>query len=256
MRIEITWKDDFQDYSTDGKTTVVKKVDGQILSDALLGRIQGDPLKPGATGRGEVRRVDLEDGQAVIRPCRRGGMIGQVMGDYFFLIARPAWEHIIHRHLFEQGLSVPEPLGYLCEQRGLFFRGAIATRYVDGRDLLTFLKNESSDCAEVLGNVGRLIRSMHDLGANHADLNGGNILVKGEAAYLLDFDKATLHKKLSTLKRGRNLLRLRRSLDKHGVDPQHFQAIVDGYGLPVISPLLSRLYQIKGSASDALAGRR
>jgi 3-deoxy-D-manno-octulosonic acid kinase len=82
-------------------------------------------------------------------------------------------------------------------------------------------------------NIGATIGRFHAAGVHHVDLNANNIMLAGDAVYLIDFDRGRL--------RGRGrwedevIARLRRSLDKlKARDPElHFadsdwQALLDG----------------------------
>jgi len=91
---------------------------------------------------------------------------------------------------------------------------------------------------------------LHDGGLYHADLQTGNVLVRGTEVRIIDLDRATLKKKLGNLPRARNLLRLRRSIKKQGLPVSCFDAILSAYG-PVRLPLwLRAAYGIRGSVSD------
>jgi 3-deoxy-D-manno-octulosonic acid kinase len=93
---------------------------------------------------------------------------------------------------------------------------------------------------------------MHDLGVWHADLQVKNIMTDGAQIWLLDFDDARMEKPLSGLARARNLLRLRRSLEKHGRLLDNFDSILEGYGKLGLPRWLSGLYRIRGVVSDTL----
>ena len=83
--------------------------------------------------------------------------------------------------------------------------------------------------------IGRCIRTFHDLGVCHADLNAHNILLVGDdSVYLIDFDRGRLMK--PGLWCDGNLVRLRRSLEKitYKLPPENFSeadwhGLLDGY---------------------------
>lgn len=239
--------------SRQGTTAWVRKKGGAVIAAALL---DGEGCSPaGKAGRSEVLRFPFEGGWGIVRLCRRGGLLGLVLKDAYLLINRPQCELQAHLRLYELGLSTPEPLGAAWERRGLWYRGAVATREVDAVDLAAFLTAEPVNAGDVLREVGRLIRRMHDLGCYHADLQVRNILMGRDGPCLIDFDKARLYRRLSELRRARNLLRLRRSLSKNALPAAFFDAIREGYGECRIPIWLQRLYDLKGSLSDILAGR-
>ena len=101
--------------------------------------------------------------------------------------------------------------------------------------------------------IGRCIRRFHDLGVCHADLNAHNILLSEEAVYLIDFDRCQLRK--AGLWRDRNLVRLRRSLEKiaYGLPAERFteadwHALLDGYRRPAADRPEAAADQIRPSA--------
>lgn len=203
-----------------------------------------------AAGRGQVSRFPLENSEGVLRRYRRGGLIAHVSKDRF-LGNRMLAEFRVHLALYQQGFPVPEPLGVVWEQRGLLFQGAIATRRLQATTLLDYLKSGTVD-PKVLALCGQRIREMHDLGVWHADLQIKNIMTDGVEIWLLDFDNARMGRPLSSHARARNLLRLRRSLEKHGRSLDNFDSILEGYGKLGLPRWLSGLYRIRGVVSDTL----
>jgi 3-deoxy-D-manno-octulosonic acid kinase len=203
-----------------------------------------------AAGRGQVSRFPLSSGEGVLRRYRRGGLIARLSKDRFWG-NRMLAEFRVHVALYQQGFPVPEPLGVVWERRGLLYRGAIATRSLEARTLLDYL-NSSETKASLLVLCGQRIREMHDLGVWHADLQVKNIMTDGSKIWILDFDNARMGKPLSDRARSRNLLRLRRSLEKHGRSLDNFNSILEGYGKLGLPRWLSGLYRIRGLVSDTL----
>lgn len=219
------------------------------LLDALIEGKGCQPLQQG--GRGAVLVAALPEGECVVRLFRRGGLARHVLSDHFLLVNRPLREFQLHAFLYESGAPVAEPLGASWSREGLYFSGAIATRRIMGETLLRRLARGETGL-HVLHAVGAAIRNLHDLGVLHADLNGANIIVSREKAFIIDFDKARRFNALSGMRRARNLLRLRRSLEKHGAAPAIFAGILEGYGVARISAPVRALYRLKGAASDRL----
>jgi len=203
-----------------------------------------------AAGRGRVSRFPLTSGEGVLRHYRRGGLIARLSKDRF-LGNRMLAEFRVHLALYQQGFSVPEPLGVVWERRGPLYRGAIATRSLEAITLLDYLNGGAAN-PQILAQCGRRIRELHDLGVWHADLQIKNIMTEGAQIWLIDFDNARMGKPLSNLARARNLLRLRRSLEKHGRSLDNFEAILEGYGKLGLPRWLSGLYRIRGMVSDTL----
>lgn len=203
-----------------------------------------------AAGRGQVSRFPLKSGEGVLRRFRRGGLVAHISKERF-LGNRMLAEFRVHLALFHQGFPVPEPLGVVWERSGPFFRGAIATRALEAMTLLDYL-NAPNPQREVLVLCGRRIQELHDLGVWHADLQVKNIMTDGTAIWLIDFDNARMGKPLSARARSRNLLRLRRSLEKHRRSLDNFDSILEGYGKLGLPRWLSGLYRIRGIVSDTL----
>ncbi|HOV73925.1 MAG TPA: lipopolysaccharide kinase InaA family protein [Candidatus Hydrogenedentes bacterium] len=249
------------------KTACVCEEGASIVAGALLHNIGCEPAERG--GRGRLGRFAWKNGHGLIRTYRRGGLARHLPGDLFFLQNRALRELEIHRFVFANGLSVPEPLGACWHRAGLWFGGAIATREIDAADLAERLETMTrqgarapdecvaqDDLAELMHSCGRLFRQMHDLGVFHADLHVGNVLVGANGPLILDFDKAFIVPRLSRIQRARNLFRFRRSLEKRGFPPPLFEMVCEGYGPAVLPGWMSRLYRTKGRLSDWASGRR
>jgi 3-deoxy-D-manno-octulosonic acid kinase len=203
-------------------------------------------------GRRSVGVVDIADGQAIVRRSARGGLVGVFVKDGYLFRNRPRAEFEVHRHLYESGVAVPEPLGVAWERRGVVFGGALATRRIEGDTLRTALDENRVDDA-LSKKVGETIRAVHDAGVYHADLNVENILVGDSGVMVIDFDKSEKQPSVSQLDRARNLLRLRRSFAKRGLSLDAYETIRAGYGPLPIPSWLDVLYRLKGRASDLLA---
>jgi Mn2+-dependent serine/threonine protein kinase len=109
-----------------------------------------------------------------------------------------------------------------------FHQGDLVTREIkDGKDLATYLKELAQPLAKekilekrsVIKKVGELVRSMHEAGIFHGDLNLKNIILQTTdpqniKGFLIDFDKSFVKSHLKENLRTRNLLRLNRSAEK------------------------------------------
>ncbi|MCC6489912.1 MAG: hypothetical protein IT364_20655 [Candidatus Hydrogenedentes bacterium] len=238
-----------------GKHAVLHHADSAVEA-ALLDRAGCVPQQ--GRGRGEVFRFPLHDGWGILRPYRRGGAIRFLIKDAYLLDNRPLREWAVHTYLFEQGFAVAEPLGVVWEKRGIAYRGAIATREVIACDLGEFALAHSEHWKPLMELVGVHVRAMHDLGVYHADLQIKNILVTRDSGSLvfIDWDNARRSPSVSPMQRSRNLLRLRRSCEKNGLDPSCFDAIRKGYGTLRVPVWLEALYRWKGGLSDAAGSRK
>lgn len=244
----------FEQIAENGWTALLRKEWRSSLKAALLERRGCVPMDKG--GRGCIERFEFEGGVGVIRQYRRGGLIRHFLKDSYLLCNRALRELSVLQTLYNKGLPVPEPLGAAWRQRGPWFQGLLAMRLVPGVNLVEYLSGPSKETDNVLREVGALIRRMHDLGAFHADLNARNIMVDVDAIHLIDFDNARMMTSVSETNRTRNLLRLRRSLEKNGFPGQPFAIIREGYGLKSLPRWLDMAYDLKGRLSDSLSGRR
>ena len=166
----------------------------------LLRRWARDELPPARAlpgGRGGVGAFVLRPDLAVVlRPYRRGGLIGRVnRSRYLGLSPRPFRELRTAVAVARAGVPTPEPLGaaVLWDAPGLY-RGAFVTRELWGAtNLWRFLQQAPRDqrgpaCAA----AAAVVRRLHDAGALHPDLNLQNVLIRraarGVEAWLIDLD--------------------------------------------------------------------
>jgi 3-deoxy-D-manno-octulosonic acid kinase len=216
----------------------------------------GEPMQ--APGRGGLRRVaGPGGGAAVVRALRRGGLVRHVLRDRFVADNRPLAELLIHLRAYEAGLPVPEPLGAAWERRGLLYRGAIATREVDGVPLRIHLEQRPDAVEACFEALGEVVHRLHETGIFHGDLQVENVLVTPDGAlYLIDFDKSRANDALSTTDRARNLLRLRRSMERHGIGRDAFRALLKGYGPVPVPRWLDTAYRLRGLGRSRRPVRR
>lgn len=246
--------DGFQKIQRGGKAALVREGDAACIAAALL-EGQGCAALPSA-GRGNLLRFACGGEYGLIRRYRRGGVMQRILRDAFILANRPLREFRLHLYAERQGLSVPPLLGVRWERRGLLLRGAIATQEVPAQTLQEYFENTASPDETMLRGCGALIRRMHDMHVWHADLQVRNILVGEGGPWVIDFDNAVLRPHLTPLLRARNLLRLRRSIEKNGLPMALFALLCEGYGIEALPPWLSRIYEGKGRISDAISGRK
>jgi 3-deoxy-D-manno-octulosonic acid kinase len=245
--------DGFEKITKAGCTALVRESGAAAIAAALC---EGAGCVPaGEGGRGSIQRFACAGGAGILRGYRRGGVARHFLKDAYVLANRPLREFRIHRYAEINALPVPELLGVCWRRGGLLVRGAIATRELSARTLHAYLAETPADAAAVLTACGALIRRMHDLGIWHADLQIKNILVGDGGPWLIDFDNARLRAHLSPLQRARNLLRLRRSLEKNGHSLHYFAPLCAGYGVEALPEWLDRIYAGKGRFSDRMAGR-
>jgi 3-deoxy-D-manno-octulosonic acid kinase len=192
-----------------------------------------------AQGRGTVHLIRAANKNFALRHYRRGGLVARAMRDQYIwrgeanTRAFREWQLLYHLH--RAGLPVPAPIVARYKRHGLLYTADIITeRLMDSVSLAAQLRMRG---IPILGwiTIGRCIRSFHDLGVCHADLNAHNIMLVGDdSVYLIDFDRGRLLK--PGLWCDGNLVRLRRSLEKvtYKLPPEHFSeadwhGLLDGY---------------------------
>lgn len=226
------------------------------IIDALLDRGRCEPVS--AMGRGALFTFPAPPGKGVLREYRRGGFMQRFLREGT-MSNRPSREWAVLHHLLDAGFPAPEPLGVVWRRRGLLYTGAIATRFLDAKNLAEYLGGPAEVSRALLEQVGRLIRRMHDLGVFHTDLNAGNVLIAADPAaqvpiHFIDFDNARFSA-MTQFDRARNLLRLRRSFLKQGLRMTDFESILRGYGGIALPGWLEFVYEIKGAVSDVIQRR-
>jgi len=204
-------------------------------------------------GRGQLRRIALPDGVAVVRRSVRGGLLGPLLGHWSLDGGRFLREICLSEAMRRRGIPTPEMIGGVRWRRfpGLF-RWEIATREVEGARTLAEALDQATDresAGTLLEAAARLLRRFHDAGFLHRDLNAQNIIfAPGGEAMIVDLDGARLLPKVSPRQRLNNLARLYRSLHKLGVAPrvvsdEDWRRFFEAYarGEPSLAALADRL---------------
>jgi 3-deoxy-D-manno-octulosonic acid kinase len=218
-----------------------------------------------ARGRGTTHFIRTGRQQFVLRHYHRGGLVARILRDRYFWQNEPAtrsfaeW-HLLY-HLHRAGLPVPTPVAARYRRHGPMYTADIITeRLLDSVSLAEQLRRRA---IPILGwiTIGRCIRSFHDLGVCHPDLNAHNIMLVGDdSVYLIDFDKGRL------LKPGMwcdaNLVRLRRSLEKitYKLPSEHFSeadwhGLLDGYRQPGGMPGAPRPPPARDTSATSVTNR-
>lgn len=173
-------------------------------------------------GRGGAYAVQLEGLTAIVRPYRRGGLPGRVLRDTYCQVGgppRPFRELQVIEALRQRGVPTVEPLAAAVHWIGWRrYRGWLVTRAIDGaQSLWHILKDHPNPTVReaALRASATAIARLHAIGATHPDLNFNNILVRGDEAWLIDFDRG--REQATHPQQQRALARLRRSARK--LDP-------------------------------------
>jgi 3-deoxy-D-manno-octulosonic acid kinase len=170
-----------------------------------------------ASGRGTTLYLSAGDEQWVLRPYRRGGLIGRFIHSRYLYTGRERTrcfrEFCVLSDLRALRLPVPAPVAAWYRRAGPSYEAALITLRIPDTLTLAQILKKAPLAPENWLAIGRALRRFHSAGLRHADLNAHNILINSNAeVFLVDMDRARL------VSAGRwqsaNLARLRRSLNK------------------------------------------
>jgi len=182
-------------------------------------------------GRGAAPAVPLEGRpgeRMIIKNCRRGGLLRFVVRELYWNDRRPLNELRVGAAALHAGIPTAEVLAAVAFRvAGLLYHGYLITRELTGcKDLPSFLsatRGETSEerfrnKRELLARIAQAVRTMHDRGFYHGDLNLKNILIDAEhqnAIYIIDWDKSLAQNEIiSAAQRSSNMVRCCRSMEK------------------------------------------
>ncbi len=180
-------------------------------------------------GRQPLGQLRLEGERLVVRRFRHGGLLRWLTGERFLDPERPFRELILSARLRARGVPTPEVVAARARALpGGGYQLHLVTRRVEGALDLGQLLVEARRgdlgrraLAPVLVATGRLVRSLHDLGLAHADLNARNFLVERDSLgsaeprlWILDLDRSELRERVGDAERRRNLRRFFRFVER------------------------------------------
>lgn len=181
-------------------------------------RAQGALLHT-STGRGAAFAFRCGDGEYVLRHYRRGGLIRRLSRERYLwtgLERARAWRewHLLIQ-MQRAGLPAPQPVAARVERGLVSYRADIVTRLIPHARTLIEALHDGGLSRQQWRAIGACIRRFHDAGICHADLNARNILLDThDRVFLIDFDRGRRRRPRRSWQRA-NLLRLKRSLQKH-----------------------------------------
>lgn len=170
-----------------------------------------------SSGRNTAYFVQHGGHKLVLRHYYRGGLVGKLLHDQFWLQpvaqSRAMQEYQLLSWMRAQGLAVPRPVAARYQRSGLIYRADLLIELIpDSKDLAAILQQRAMT-AEEWQAVGQAIAQMHRLGVYHSDLNCRNIMLDSAGkVWLIDFDKC--ERRESGPWTEQNLARLLRSLNK------------------------------------------
>ena len=170
-----------------------------------------------STGRNTAYFVKHGEHKLVLRHYYRGGLVGKVLHDQFWLQpvaqSRAMQEYQLLSWMREQGLAVPRPVAASYQRSGLIYRANLLIELIpDSKDLAAILQQRAITPSEWQA-IGAAIAQMHQLGVYHSDLNCRNIMLDAAGkVWLIDFDKCSRRSPGEWTEQ--NLARLLRSFNK------------------------------------------
>lgn len=183
---------------------------------------------PGPRGRTRTALLPLagHDERLHLRPVRHGGLLRGVLRDRLAGLGRPLAELRALAELRRRGVAVPRPVLLLGWRRaGGLWSAAVGTLFEEeARDGQAFLAEAPAQerLLRACAAAGRSVRRLHDAGGRHRDLHVGNLLVRergGDTEVLVvDLDRARVGEAAGARARMAEIMRLRRSLVKRGLD--------------------------------------
>jgi len=176
-------------------------------------------------GRTPHPLLPLQDGKRMVfRQYSHGGLLRAFTGNLYLFGARSFRELALTEEIRSCGIPTVPSIGAIHHRiffpfYQAYFLSLQISQAVDliqyfqeigahpSRQVLTLKRN-------IIRSLGLLVRSFHQSGFFHGDLQLKNILVAGEQLFLIDFDRSYRKPILSTRERMKNLLRLNRSVEK------------------------------------------
>ncbi|GHG72500.1 hypothetical protein GCM10010919_24850 [Alishewanella longhuensis] len=197
--------------------------DPQFFSDVTAKHFQSQwwqqqqAIIGSSTGRNTAYFLQHGEHKLVLRHYYRGGLVGKVLHDQFWLQpvakSRAMQEYQLLSWMRAQGLAVPRPVAASYQRSGLIYRADLLIELIpNSKDLAAILQQRAITTLEWQA-VGAAIAQMHQLGVYHSDLNCRNIMLDAAGkVWLIDFDKC--NRRPPGEWTAQNLARLLRSLNK------------------------------------------
>jgi 3-deoxy-D-manno-octulosonic acid kinase len=144
-------------------------------------------------GRASVWRHQIPSvGPVVIKEFRRGGMLRVFRRRHYLRMGdtRPDREFAALRRARAAGVHAPEAVATFV-RGGLFYRGWLVTRFVEGRSLVALSAETPARIEALMDQITWQVMLLIRHHIAHVDLHPGNVLVDGNGvAFFVDFDRA------------------------------------------------------------------
>jgi 3-deoxy-D-manno-octulosonic acid kinase len=176
---------------------------------------------PSSRGRGGVGTLELRPGlTAVVRPYRRGGAFGRLLGDRYAAPARARREVEVLAALRADGVPVVSVLGAAARRRRGFWRLRLFTELEPAAlPLPAFCAELPRHRRWAIEAAAVAVKLAFSAGLRHPDLHLDNVLVslRGDRvrAVLVDLDRASLRAPVPERLRDAMLVRMARYLHRH-----------------------------------------
>ena len=226
---------DFERFET-GRRVVVLHREIASLADLIVVEIDrlATSQTTGVGNRESGFRLTLAGApEMFVRRARRGGLISALITDlYLGIRPRPLEELRVASEAKRRGIAIADPMGAIVEWAGpVLYRGYFLTRHVAGMTLWDFVRTDDDPIVRrhVLQEAANAIRTMHERGLFHADLNLHNLMVtqaaESFAIKILDLDKSGIYPgPIKDSLRRANIARLIRSARKLDPSGKFFDA--------------------------------
>ena len=214
------------------------RYDGNEVSTFVPEMLDGDywqannAIVGSAQGRGPTWFIATNNATGlsqnwVLRHYYRGGLIGKVINDQYLFTGlkntRAVREFELLKSMRALGLPAPKPIAFRIVQHGLIYRADLLSSRIENANDLVAILSENIISDALWHKIGTVIKSFHQQGIYHHDLNAHNILIdKEDKVWLIDFDQGEQRKQQNKWPAD-NMARLLRSFRKESNKVADFQ---------------------------------
>jgi serine/threonine protein kinase len=204
----------------------LSKQDINILFDLYKNSDESNTVYHGRSPCKSLLMDSLENEVLVVRDYVHGGFFGKILRDYLWQRLRPFRELSVCEIANERHILTTEIIAIVMKNIvGPLYKCKLVSKEItDTVDLMELLlrSDKNSLLAEkrqIISEVAKAIKEMHDVGIYHADLHLKNILIQPTGngtfkVYIIDLDKSRQFDEIGLNRRRKNILRLDRSFEK------------------------------------------